>query len=188
MRSLKEHTDNELFGLMQAGDHAAFTEIYTRYSRSLYLSAYKVCGRREDSTDVCQSLFVWLWEQRDTIRITSNLKGFLHTVIKYKVANLIRHGKVRETLFDELQEVDSRTYQNYELELKELRNLIDQLIHELPPRCREVFLLSRYQHLSHKEIARQLNLSEKTVDEQINRALKKLRAPLGRLASIFLFF
>lgn len=138
--------------------------------------------------DICQALFVWLWENRLVLHITTTLKGYLYTAVKYKVANLIRNGKIRESLFDDLAPVDTLTYKSNELEIKELQGFIAQLIDGLPQRCKEVFLLSRNEHLSHKEIAVRLGISEKTVDEHIHRALNKLRLPLDRLAFIFLLF
>ena len=181
-------SDIQLTDLMGSGDHAAFTEIYKRHWAFLFNSAFKATRHEEDSMDICQTVFIWLWENREVIQISSSLKGYLFTAVKYKIANLIRDGKIRETLFDELKEVDFQTYKENELEIKELKNFIAQIINDLPPKCREVYQLSRDEQLSHKEIAQKLGISEKTVDEQIHRALKKLRAPLSKLASIFLIF
>jgi RNA polymerase sigma factor (sigma-70 family) len=114
------------------------------------------------------------------------LQGYLYTAVKYKIANLIRHGKIRETLLDNLLAADIIAEEIKELEIKELKNFITQLIEELPQRCREVFMLSRDEHLSHRQISERLGISEKTVDDHITRALKKLRTPLSRMATIFL--
>ena len=180
--------DAELITLMKGDDHAAFNEIYNRYWKFLLQAAYQVSRHRADSLDICQTVFLWLWENRANIRIIASLKGYLYNAVKFKLANLIRNGKVRETLFDDLEAIDIHTYKSNELELKQLQDFIHQLIHELPVRCREVFLLSRNEQLSHKEIAERLGISEKTVEDHITRAIGKLRGPLERLALIFLFF
>ncbi len=188
MPLLTKLTDEELLSLLKQRDMAAFTEIYNRYWKLLFNAAYHASNNREESLDICQTLFIWLWENSHVIVLKTTLKGYLYTAVKYKVANMIRNGKIRECLIDDLEAIDPRRYKENELELKELKNFISRLIDELPERCREVFLLSRDEQFSHKEIADQLGIAEKTVDEQISRALKRLRLPLGKLASIFLLF
>jgi len=188
MAAYSSLSDIELRDLLKSGDHAAFTELYQRNWKFLFNGAFKATNHREDSQDICQSIFIWLWENRETVRITTNTRTYLHTAVKYKIAGLIRSGKVRETLLDELEEIDPRRYRENELEIRELKNLISQLIKELPAKCREIFLLSRDEELSHKEIAEQLGISERTVDEQVHRALKKLKVPLGKMAGMFLLF
>lgn len=187
MIDYKALSDTELLALMKADDHAAFNEIYDRYWKFLLQAVYQVSRNRADCLDICQTVFLWFWENRATIRITATLKGYLYNAVKFKLANLIRNGKVRETLFDDLEAVDIHSYKSNELELKQLQDFIRQLIQELPVRCREVFLLSRDEQLSHKEIAERLGISEKTVEDHITRAIGRLRAPLERLATIFLF-
>ncbi len=188
MSNYCKYTDNELVNLLQDDDHDSFTEIYNRYWKLLYNAAYQACRNREDSLDICQALFVWIWDNRLSIKISTTLKGYLFTAVKYKVANLIRNGKLREGLFDNLAANHTEVWEENELEIKELENFITQLINELPPRCREVFIMSRNEQLSHREIAAQLGIAERTVDEQIHRALKKLKGPLSKLATIFLLF
>lgn len=181
-------SDQKLTDLLKSGDRYAFTEIYNRYWKLLFNSAYNASRNKEDSLDICQNIFLWFWENREQINDSVNLKGYLFSAVKYKIANQIRNGKYREHLFEDLEHVDPRTYQVNELEIAELKAYINLLIQELPERCREAFLLSRDEHLSHKEIAVQLGIGEKAVNAHITRALKKLRAPLSRLAGIFLLF
>jgi RNA polymerase sigma-70 factor (ECF subfamily) len=188
MSNYCKHTDNELVNLLQDGDHASFTEIYDRYWKPLYNAAYQACRSREDSLDICQAIFVWIWDNRSIITIPTTLKGYLFTAVKYKVANFIRNGKVRQGFFENLASTDTQVYEENDLEIRELEIFIAQLINELPPRCREVFMMSRNEQLSHGEIATQLGIAERTVDEQIHRALKKLKTPLTKLATIFLLF
>lgn len=186
MDALSTLTDQELTVLLKDGDNDAYTEIYNRHWNFLFKAAYHASRNKEDCFDICQSVFLWLWENRAQINPATNLKGYLYTAIKYKVANMIRNGKYRESLFEDLESIDMRRYQVDELEVKELKNFIAQLIEELPEKCREVFLLSRTEHLSHRQIAERLGIGEKTVDAHISKALQKLRVPLNKLASIFM--
>ena len=179
-------TDQDLIALLKKGDEAAYTEVYNRHWKFLFQAAYRFSRNKEDCYDVCQAVFLWLWDNREHIRPAGNLKGYLYTAVKYKIANLIRDGKYRESLFEDLEQLDKRRYETNDLEVKELKNFITQLIDELPEKCREVFLLSRTEQLTHKQIAERLGIGEKTVDAHISKALQKLREPLNKLASIFL--
>lgn len=188
MADYSKYGDQELTLLLKSGDRSAFTEIYNRYWQFLFNSAYNANRNKEDSLDVCQTVFLWIWENKEQIKLTVNLKGYLYTAVKYKIANQIRNGQYRESLFEDLEHIDARTYHVNELEITELKAFIALLISELPERCREVFLLSRHEHLSHKEIAARLGIGEKAVNAHITRALQKLRVPLEKLATIFLLF
>lgn len=179
-------TDNELLAQLREGNAHAFTEIYNQNWKFLYNNAYRILRHRDDAKDICQQLFTWLWENRDTVMIRSSFRAYLYTAAKYKIANYIRDGRVRSNLFEGLEDIDVEGSENLHLEVKELQHLISQLVNDLPPRCREIFVMSREQQMSHQEIADTLDLSVRTVDEQISRALKKLRPALSRLASIIL--
>jgi RNA polymerase sigma-70 factor (family 1) len=183
---LKSLTDPELTELIRQGDKSAFTEIYNRHWQFLYSSAYNILRNKADSMDVCQSVFLWVWENRKVMQIKTNVGGYLYTAVKYKIANLIKKGKVSEVLVESAIRASVESTEINQIEVKQLKAFIDQLIDDLPRKCREVFLLSRNEHMSHKEISIHLGISEKTVDAHITRALKKLRVPLNRLASIWL--
>ena len=186
MKPIGRLSDAELTVLLNQGDAQAYTEIYNRHWKFLFSAAYNACRNKEDSFDICQTIFLWLWENRVKIKVSVDLKGYLYTAVKYKIANQIRNGKYRELLFENLEQIDTRVQQVNELEIKELKGFIAQLINELPEKCREVFLLSRDEHLTHKEIAQRLGIAIKTVDAHIANALQKLKGPLNKMASLFL--
>lgn len=179
-------SDIELVALIKQGDHTAFTEVYNRYWKFLYTSAYNATGEQQESMDLCQSIFIWIWENRQQLNIRSSLQAYLHTALKYKIANLIRNGRVHAARIAELLQTTVASPEIDPLEVKELKHFIDQLIAGLPDKCRQAFLLSREEQLSHREIAERLGISEKTVDDHISRALKRLKAPLNRLAYLWL--
>ncbi|WP_316789139.1 RNA polymerase sigma-70 factor [Pedobacter frigoris] len=181
-----DDTDERLMELISKDDRMAFNELYNRHWKFLFTSAFHILKDRDDSLDICQAVFIWLWEHRKEVNIRTNVQAYLWTSVKYKIANFIRNGKVRDSFFDELKQLDASSFQQNELEVKELRMLIEQLIGELPEKCQTVFKLSRNEQLSHKEIAERLSISEKTVDDHITRALKKLRGPLSRLSMLFM--
>ncbi|WP_334641563.1 RNA polymerase sigma-70 factor [Pedobacter sp. CAN_A7] len=157
----------------------AFDEIYDRHWPKLYQSSFNVCRDREISMDVCQEVFIWLWEHRNSVHMISSLKGYLCAAAKYKLISYIRKGKVKQDFFTKIKDLpDSYTIEE-NLEVKELQQIIGQITDQLPIKCREIFRMSRNEHLSNKVIAERLGLSEKTVENQITIALKKIRSALG---------
>ena len=181
--------DEALSKLIASGDRKAFTMLFHRHWEDLYRSAFFVTHDREMCMDVMQEVFVWFWENREKWTI-SNTKSYLRAAVKYKVANEIRKGKLRSIAFEGWKERkhDLQITVDKELEITELRKVISDFSVRLPPRCQEIFRLSRFEHLSNREIADRLNISEKTVENQITIALGRLRRHLGHLAFWLIFF
>lgn len=181
-------SDSELLALMGEDDRAAFSEIYNRYWRLLYQSAWNVLRDQEACMEVIQEVFVWLWEHRAGLQINS-LPSYLKAAVKYKVTDVLRVNKVRDACFVNLDELDAinLSFEDEPLEIKELKAVIAQMSAKLPARARLVFELSRNEQLSNREIAEKLGITEKTVENQITIALRKLKLALGGL-SIWLFF
>lgn len=179
-------TDEELLLLLQTNDEQALTLLYKRHWQPLFLSAYQVLKDREACKDLVQELFTELWQKSHRIQLNGPLKAYLSASIRYKVFRYIRQNPVREELFDHMLERMETTSPESELAVKELQGLLNTLIDTLPEKCRVIFRMSREQHLSYKEIATQLDVSVKTVENQIHIALRKLRAGLN-YAIVLLF-
>jgi len=185
--------DQQLRTLIKIGDHRAFTEIYDRYWENLYQHAFSIMQDRELSLDVLQEIFVWLWDNRQGLQVNS-FEAYLKMAVRYKIANYIRHDKVKMHVFKTITQnaADADAYSDTSsiaaLELKELRLVIDQFTEQLPNRCKAVFHLSRNEWLSNPEIAQKLQVSEKTVENQLTIALKKLRIHLAKYAHFLFFF
>jgi RNA polymerase sigma-70 factor (family 1) len=177
-------SDNELAALL-ADDGAAFNEIYERYWSLLYQSAFNVLRDEDACLDVIQEVFIWFWEHRSEL-VVKSVKAYLLVAVKYKVANYIRNGKVRESFYERIPKIElDSDFPDEALEVKELKEMIASFVMELPERCQEVFNMSRNEHLSNKEIAERLGITEKTVENQINKALKRLKLNLGRFSVFF---
>lgn len=183
----KFHSDEQLVELVRKDNRAAFEEIYNRFWMPLYLWSYTICGEKEESRDICQEVFIWLWENRAEVNITKSVKSYLFSAIKYKTSNYIRRGKVKQGYFEKLKNVPVNYDIEDSLELKELQAVIHAFAQQLPERCGEVFKLSRNHCLSNKEIASKLNISERTVENHISIALKRLRRTLSKLSCWFFF-
>nr|WP_255785018.1 RNA polymerase sigma-70 factor [Membranihabitans maritimus] len=177
--------------MIKKGDKEAFNTIYRRYWEYLYTSANYILQDRDACMDVVQEVFVWFWENRNQWNISSP-KSYLATAVKFKVTNVIRRGKIKDTILEDLKERMSMeaniSSTEAEMEVMELKQIIREFSVQLPVRCQEVFRLSRFEHLTNKEIAQRLGISEKTVENQITIALRKLRTTLGHMAFWLVFF
>lgn len=186
--SYTKYSDSELMCLLKKGDHRAFDEIYERYWDVLLCSAVNVLKDRDACLDVLQEVLTWVWVNRARLEIRC-IKAYLLTAVKFQIANYIRKEKVRQRYLDAAGELNTESfYEVDELEFKELRKMIVAFTESLPERCREVFHLSRNEHLSNKAIAEKLGITEKTVEVQITIALKKLRINMGKNIAPLLFF
>ncbi|WP_316791830.1 RNA polymerase sigma-70 factor [Pedobacter frigoris] len=191
MSDYNTFSDWELTSLLKVGDRMAYTEIYKRYTGVLYRHAFSKLHDREEAKDAVQELFAVLWSKRADIFISTTLSGYLYSAIRNRVLNAISHKKVASDYVVSLQEFAGKeeSITDHLVRERELANLIEKEISNLPDKMREVFELSRKANLSHREIAQKLDLSEKTVKNQVNNALKILRVKLGSLFFlIFLFY
>lgn len=175
----KEITDQALIALLKQGDLTAFDEIYSRYSGPMYKFALSILRDEEECDDVLQNLFIWLWEHREDLKITS-LKAYLFAAVKFNLAGVIRVSNRRMEILAGAP-ILQEAIDDHSLELNELVSLIKSFTESLPDRAKEIFDLSRNQYLTNKEIAKHLGISEKTVENQINISLKRLKTHLGRM-------
>lgn len=186
MNLYKNLNDQELAVLLKKGNEAAFYEIYERYKGILHMHAYKKLVDFEEAKDVVQELFSALWDKRNDLPETVNFSGYLYSSVRNRIFNIYAHKKVAAGYVTSFQKINSEaSYITDELVREnELARQIEAEITALPERMREVFLLSRKEHLSHKEIAERLDISEFTVKNHIKKALKTLRFKLGLYAYI----
>ena len=180
------YTDEQLLASLRNGDAGAFTEIYERYWDKLLAYTMRVIRRQPDAEDIVQELFVSIWRRRHELEIERALSTYLYNSVRYLA---IRHIEKNSTYSDYLQRlalriaVEEGLVPGVEAEIfgRELGAQIDKLILQLPEKMREVFILSRQHHLSYKEIADRLSISEETVRKQVYKSLQLLRAGLGPL-------
>lgn len=188
-KDYRKKEDSILVKYVAQGNRAAFNAIYYRHWESMFHSAYAVLQDKDLSLDVVQEVFIWFWENRKKWTIT-NLKPYLKAAVKYKVANTIRQNKIHIRAIESIaiSHQDDVFSLEDELEVRELKATILDFTNQLPLRCQQIFRMSRFEQLSNKEIAKILGVSEKTVENQITIALRKLKVDLGKLAFWLIFF
>lgn len=190
MSSYTLHTDAELLDLMRSGNHHAFAEIYHRYKLVLHHHALLKLGDPSEAQDAIQEVFSNLWLKREALTITQNLSGYLYTSVRNYILNLIAKKEVQDKYISSMQQFSSEKNIVTDHRVREnmLQQTIEREIAALPEKMRQVFELSRKQHLSNKEIASIMGISEQTVKKQISNSLKLLRGRLGLIAYCYLLF
>ena len=179
-KDFSTYTDEQVFLLVKQGRKEAFEEIYKRFWQELLDAAYRRVKDRETAMELVQGLLVNLYLKREAIMLQGSLRSYLHTSLKNRVLNTMRAELVRHTYQQHMlkgggpQHADAANG----LQLKELQQKIDESCASMPEKCREVFYLSRREHLSYQHIAEQLGISVSTVEKHMVKALKILRARL----------
>ena len=169
--------DYELTELLRGGDHLAFNEIYKRYWRSSINAAFQRLKSKEEAEEVVQDVFVNLYIRRNQIQPKSSLEAYLNTAIKYRIIDAFRSQKLKESHLEIVSSKDQilPLQPDQEFEYKELREKIRKAADQLPDKCREVFLMSRFEQLSNQEISERTGIAVSTVKKHMNKALNILR-------------
>lgn len=174
--------EKELVILLKNGNHDAFERLYNTYWSQVYNFCRLYIKSVEDTKEIVQQVFIKIWEARTLIKEDENFKGFLFIITRNLIFN-INKKTFNENFYKFSVLAAFSGEPGYEIEEEisatQLKEYIYQLIDTLPPRQREVFLLSRKSHLSYKEIAVRLGISERTVENHITKAMKYLRENLG---------
>jgi RNA polymerase sigma-70 factor (ECF subfamily) len=180
--------DQELVILLNKGDQMAYAQIYDRYKFILHAHAVNKLRDREEARDIIQEVFTYLWSKREEIRLSGNLSGYLYGAVRHAILNKIARKQVQEKYFDSLKVFSEQesVVTDHRIRENQFSEYIEKEIGLLPPKMRAVFELSRKEHLSHKEIAWKLEISEQTVSKQITNALRILKVKLGVLICLFL--
>lgn len=185
---MNQFTNEVLIELLRDENQEAFKELYDRYWLKLYSIAYKKIKAKENAKELVQDLFLSLWSRRKEIVLYSTVDNYLMSALKKSIITYIQTNSNQSAhlvSYHQQQQHEDNTTES-SLILNELLQLIDDHVTVLPAHCQKIFILSRFQHLSHKEIADHLNISTKTVANQINKALRLLKLPLKEYSNFFL--
>ena len=177
-RSMDKYTDEELLAGIRNADHDVFTTLYSRHFQSLSLASLKYVKDVSIAEEVVQDIFLKLWETPADIISAKSLKAYLYRAVINHSINYVNRQKNIELHHQRIAEEISHEHIENIIEDHALKEMLYQEIERLPAQCRKVFKMSRFQDLKYREIAEQLNLSEKTVENHIVNALKILRSKL----------
>jgi RNA polymerase sigma-70 factor (ECF subfamily) len=180
--------DQELIALLKNDDREAFAEIYKRYWTVMYMHALKMLRDEDDARDIIQETFTSLWLKRECISSDANLAGYLFISTKNKVLDLVARKRVRLDYLDSLAAfAEANSNQTMErIEEKEIMEALEKEIAQLPLKMKQIFEMRVHRHLTYKEIADELDISDKTVKKQISNAIRIIRPKLHHLSAIVL--
>ena len=175
---------------LKKDDFTAFDALFHKYSESLYAFALSITRDSFAAEEVTQLVFLKVWEKREQIKEHLSFKSFLFSVAYHETISWLRKEKSEKVRIGEFVRISGFQTNETEqaVEFRNIEGLANQLIHEMPDKRKEIFLLSRKQGFSNKEIAIRLGISIKTVENQMTSALKYLREKLGKHDILGLLF
>ena len=173
-------TDQQVFSDIQSGDTASFEMLFKTHYDPLCRFALSYLQDPDDAEETVQGVFIGFWEKRKTIQVDASLKAYLYRSVRNACLNEIKRVKVRKLHADSMMvEGEPQSQPSDHLAIRqELEEKIQEALQALPEQCRLIFKMSRFEELKYQEIADQLNLSIKTVENQMGKALKIMRTQL----------
>lgn len=181
------YSDQELILLLKDDDQEAMREIYDRYWLKLLSVATNRLYFQEEAEECVQDVFLSLWKRRNDIVLKHALSTYLWIAVKYQVINRLdkRHARRNLQIIELKDDINVPSPEVYLFE-KELMERIEMSVRQLPEKCRMVYRMSREDGKTNKEISAELNISEKTVEGHITKALKDIRTDLLIVAPAFI--
>ncbi len=169
-------------------DERAFEELFRSHYESLCRSANLLLNDADEAEEMVQNVFVTLWEKRSRLEITTSVKSYLYRSIRNASLNRIKHEKVKREYTTEQELLSAPAAPaSHQLLQKELQVQISLVIASLPEQCRLIFKMSRFEEMKYAEIADELGISVKTVENQMGKALKILRTKLKDYLILIIF-
>ncbi len=183
-RALIMNLDSEdvhLLKAIQNGDTHAFEIIYHRMAGKLLQYIHCRIHDKEQSEEMVQEIFVSLWARREEIEIETSISSYLYAAAKYRMLNYIRDEQTRNKYAEHFALFMSSQHENTEefINLTDLKSIIEKHVGQLPPKCQHAFRLSRYSGRTIREIAEEMDISTRTVENYLTQALRHLRQALS---------
>lgn len=172
--------DTDLFKKVKLGDEKAFELLFKSFYQKLCNYACNMLKDIEEAEEIVQKVFINIWEKREHIEIETSLKSYLYRSVNNTCLNKIKQNNIYGLHHQiiKVSQPQSEDSTNQQMESSELGTAINEAVALLPEQCRLVFQLSRFEGMKHIEIAEQLGISPKTVENHIGKALKILRDQL----------
>jgi len=190
MQKINGIPEDVLIDRFKAGDQSAYEMIFRFYYPGLVLFASQYVMYEEDAEEIVQDFFVRVWQRRDQVNQTGTLKPYFFTSVKNSSLNFLYKQKHQDKLIQEIVKISENNllYQPDVFVMSDLQDAIRKAVNSLPPKCREVFILSRINGLKNEDIANKLNLSKRTVETHVSNGLKQLRIELKDYIGLLAIF
>ncbi|RIJ50465.1 RNA polymerase sigma-70 factor [Maribellus luteus] len=190
MPELKPNKTNDLLEQIQKGSPFAFQVLFDNYSRKIYHFSMGYLKNKQEAEDIVQEVFLKIWKSREELLAGTSFESFLFTITRNAILNTIRKEKYQQVYMNYVKlHLEKNVLLDEELDFNELERAYKKSIDKLPPRRKEIFILSRYRNFSNVEIAKKMDVSVKTVENQMTSALADIRQNLLKLGfSGIIFF
>lgn len=190
MKVITNFNTEEIIRRLKRDDKSAMDELFQYYYPRLYHFSRSILKIENEIDDILQDVFVKIWLNRHKISNAETFNSYIFTITKNEVLNFLR-SKMRDQNFKDelLLRSVAEEYQSQNLvEFNEIKAGIDKIVEGLPEKRRQVFILSRTEGLSNKEIAQQMNISEKTVEDHITHAIKHLKSAMKDMGIVSILY
>jgi RNA polymerase sigma-70 factor (ECF subfamily) len=165
---------------LRRGNAKAFELLYKRYHARLYNFCMSIIRNKQDAEGMVQEVFIAVWENREKLDENKSFSGFVFSIAKNKALNRIKQNLSRQVYLEYMQmENQVQNDMVSDIESRELMDYLLKTIQELPDKTKQIFLLSRNEGLTYKQIASRLDVTENVVDHEIRKSLKYIRDKLG---------
>jgi RNA polymerase sigma-70 factor (ECF subfamily) len=183
-----EVKDSVLIDRLQKRDETVFEEVFKTYYKNLHAYSCSLLNDEMAADEMVQNVFYKLWERTENLSISGSVAAYLYRAVNNESLNYLKHLKVRSQHQLYVSHRSNETAQNAsgKIEMKELEGRLQKAMNELPEQCRTIFQLSRFEELRYREIADRLEISVKTVENQMGKALKILRSKMIDFLILFL--
>ncbi|WP_420600943.1 RNA polymerase sigma factor [Flagellimonas sp.] len=180
--------NSDLILELKKGNENAYAYLVETYNHKLCLYANSLVNDISISEDLVQNVFIKVWERRDNLKVDFPIKSYLYKSVYNACINEYKKNQSVTALEKKyIEELDRIIEDKDEAALEKLIGLVKEAIQELPPKCKEIFLLSKKEGLTNIEISEYLNLSKNTIERQINIAFSKIRENVGGKTDAILF-
>lgn len=181
-------SDNLLVTKIQNNDKEAFKLLYNRYNKKIYYFSLKYLGINVEAEELVQSVFISVWENRESLDANGSVRNYIYKSAVNYIYNYLKKKAIRARFIEsEISKGEIHSNLTYEqVFFHDLERSLNEVVENLPSQQQKIFQLSRYEGLTTKEIAEKLNLSERTVENQIYRSLKVIRNALKGVIVLFL--
>jgi len=172
--------DEQIAQLLAKRDEAAFEQVFKTHYRNLHAYAFTILKDEDEAEETVQQVFYKLWERSDNLNFSGSIAAYLYRAVHNESLNSIKHQKVKANyqLHVAYSMKNKSEQEQTKWTEKELEGQFRKALNKLPEQCRTVFQLSRFENLKYKEIAEKLDISIKTVENHMGKALKLLRTKL----------